>query len=175
MSVYQRQHFQNLLRFPVSYFDAKENATGSLMARLASDFKVLGELIGINGVFPLVAIFNLTGCIIIGFVFGWKLTLVIFCSAMPVMLVSSYIRIKYELQFVEWNMRVFAQSSQFATEAVGAFRTVTSLTMEDFILNKYSTLLQRQIRDATRQGTYACLVFALCDTVDLCAMALTFW
>jgi ABC-type multidrug transport system fused ATPase/permease subunit len=175
MSVYQREHFQNLLRFPVSYFDAKENATGSLMARLASDFKVLGELIGINGVFPLVAIFNLTGCIIIGFVFGWKLTLVIFCSAMPVMLVSSYIRIKYELQFVEWNSRVFAQSSQFATEAVGAFRTVTSLTMEDFILNKYSTLLQRQIRDATRQGTYACLVFALCDTVDLCAMALTFW
>ncbi|KIW69244.1 hypothetical protein PV04_05131 [Phialophora macrospora] len=175
MSVYQREHFQNLLRFPVSYFDAKENATGSLMARLASDFKVLGELIGINGVFPLVAIFNLTGCIIIGFVFGWKLTLVIFCSAMPVMLVSSFIRIKYELQFVEWNSRVFAESSQFATEAVGAFRTVTALTMEDFILSKYSTLLQRQIKDATRQGTYACLVFAFCDTVDLCAMALTFW
>ncbi|EXJ60037.1 hypothetical protein A1O7_04186 [Cladophialophora yegresii CBS 114405] len=175
MAVYQREHFQNLLRFPVSYFDAKENATGSLMARLASDFKILGELIGINGVFPLIALFNLTGCIIIGFVFGWKLTLVIFCSAMPVMLVSSFIRIKYELQFVEWNSNVFAQSSQFATEAVGAFRTVTSLTMEEFILNKYSTLLQRQIRDATRQGTHACLIFALCDTVDLCAMALTFW
>ena len=175
MSVYQREHFQNLLRFPISYFDAKDNATGALMARLASDFKVLGELIGLNGVFPFIAIFNMTGCIIIGFVFGWKLTLVIFCSAMPVMLVSSYIRIKYELQFAEWNSNVFARSSQFATEAVGAYRTVTSLTMEDYILGKYSDLLQRQIKDATRQATHGCLVFSLCDTIDLCAMALTFW
>jgi ATP-binding cassette, subfamily B (MDR/TAP), member 1 len=175
MSIYQREHFQNLLRFPISYFDTKENATGSLMARLASDFKILGELIGLSGVFPLIAIFNLTGSIIIGFVFGWKLTLVIFCSAMPVILVSSYIRIRYELQFADWNINVFAKSSQFATEAVGAFRTVTSLTMEDYILNKYSELLQGQIKAATRQAIHACLVFSLCDTVDLCAMALTFW
>lgn len=175
MSFYQREHFQNLLRFPISYFDAKENATGSLMARLAQDFKLLGELIGLNGIFPLIAIFNLTGSIIIGFVFGWKLTLVIFFSAMPVMLAASFIRIRYELQFVEWNSRVFADSSQFATEAVGAFRTVTSLTMEDYILKRYSNLLEGQIRQATRQATYACLIFSLCDTVDLCAMALTFW
>lgn len=175
MSSYQRENFRNLLRFPISYFDAKENATGSLMARLAQDFKLLGELIGLNGIFPLIAVFNLTGCIIIGFVFGWKLTLVIFFSAMPVMLAASFIRIRYELQFVEWNSRVFAHSSQFATEAVGAFRTVTSLTMEDYILKKYSDLLDDQIRQATRQAIHACLVFSLCDTVDLCAMALTFW
>ena len=175
MSVYQREHFQNLLRFPISYFDAKQNATGSLMSRLASDFKILGELIGINGIFPLVAVFNMTGCIIIGFVFGWKLTLVIFFSAMPVMLVCSFIRIRYEIQFADWNTNVFSKSSQFATEAVGAFRTVTSLTMEDHILEKYSDLLQQQIKSATRQATHACLVFALVDTIDLCAMALTFW
>ena len=145
------------------------------MARLNSDFKTLGEMIGLNGVFPLIAIFSMIGSVIIAFLFGWKLTLVIFCSAMPVMLVSSFFRIKYELQYVEWNNAVFSRSSQFATEAIGAFRTVTSLTMEDSILDKYSALLDAQIRDATKQATHACLIFSLCDTIDLCAMALTFW
>jgi len=172
---YQREHFQNLLRNPISFFEAKENASGALMSRLSTDFKLLAELIGFNGIFPLVGVFNIVGCIIIGFVFGWKLTLVVFCSAMPVILVSSYFRIDYEIKFDALNQKVFANSSQFATEAVGAFRTVTSLTMEDSIISKYSSLLQEQIRAATRRATHACLVFALCDSLDFLAMALTFW
>ncbi|EXJ73507.1 uncharacterized protein A1O5_03268 [Cladophialophora psammophila CBS 110553] len=174
-SVYRREHFQNLLRNPVSYFDTEGNSSGSLMARLATDFKLLSELLGLNGAFPLISFFNMTGCIIISFYFGWKLTLVTFFSAMPVVIVAAFVRIKYEVQFEEWNSKVFAHSSQFATEAVGAFRTVTSLTMEDSILQKYSDLLQEQIRDATRRATHGCLVFALSDSVELCAMALTFW
>ncbi|OAG39811.1 hypothetical protein AYO21_05876 [Fonsecaea monophora] len=174
-SVYRREHFANLLRNPVSYFDAEGNASGSLMARLATDFKLLAEVFGLNGAFPLVSFFNMAGCIIISFYFGWKLTLVTFFSAMPVVIVAAFIRVKYEVQFEEWNAKVFAHSSQFATEAVGAFRTVTSLTMEDSILNKYSDLLQEQIRDATRRATHGCIVFALSDSIELCAMALTFW
>ncbi|OQV00428.1 hypothetical protein CLAIMM_05922 [Cladophialophora immunda] len=174
-SVYRREHFVNLLRNPISFFDAEGNASGSLMGRLATDFRLLSELLGLNGVFPLISFFNMAGCVIISFYFGWKLTLVTFFSAMPVVLVAAFVRIKYEIQFEEWNAKVFAHSSQFATEAVGAFRTVTSLTMEDSIITKYSDLLQEQIRDATRRATHGCLVFALSDSVELCAMALTFW
>lgn len=94
---------------------------------------------------------------------------------MPVIFTAAFVRIGFEIKFEEWNAQVFAHSSQFATEAVGAFRTVTSLTMEDSIINKYSELLQVQIRKATRKALYASLVFALSDSVELCAMALTFW
>ncbi|KIY02997.1 uncharacterized protein Z520_01463 [Fonsecaea multimorphosa CBS 102226] len=174
-SVYRREHFSNLLRNPISYYDTEGNSSGSLMARLATDFKLLSELLGLNGAFPLISLFNMTGCIIISFYFGWKLTLVTFFSAMPVVIFAAFIRVKYEIQFEEWNAKVFAHSSQFATEAVGAFRTVTSLTMEDSIIQKYSDLLQEQIRDATRRATHGCLIFALSDSVELCAMALTFW
>lgn len=145
------------------------------MARLATDFKLLGELMGINGVFPLISLFNMTGCIAIAFYFGWKLTLVTFFSALPVIIVAAFVRIRFELQFEEWNAQVFSHSSQFATEAVGAFRTVASLTMEDSIINKYAGLLQQQIRKLTRKALYAALVFALSDSIELCAMALTFW
>jgi ATP-binding cassette subfamily B (MDR/TAP) protein 1 len=164
-----------MLRNPISFFDKEANASGSLMSRLSTDTKPIYELLGLNGVFPLVAIFNMTGCIAIAFSFGWKLTLVIFFSAMPVIFVAAFVRLGFEIKFEEWNAQVFAHSSQFATEAVGAFRTVTSLTMEDSIITKYSDLLQAQIRKATRKASYASLVFALSDSIELCAMALTFW
>lgn len=145
------------------------------MSRLSTDPKQLHELMGLNGVFPLISVFNMTGCIAIAFSFGWKLTLVTFFSALPVIFIAAFVRVKYELQFEEWNASVFAHSSQFATEAIGAFRTVTSLTMEDSIIKKYSELLQAQIRKATKKALYAALVFALSDSIDLCVLALTFW
>ncbi|EXJ95664.1 hypothetical protein A1O1_00786 [Capronia coronata CBS 617.96] len=172
---YRREYFRDILSNPISFFDVEANASGSLMSRLSTDPKLIQELLGLNGVFPLISIFNMIGCIAIAFSFGWKMTLVTFFSAMPVIFIAAFVRIGFELKFEKWNSRVFAQSSQFATEAIGAFRTVTSLTMEDSIINRYSELLQDQVRKATWKATYATLVFALSDSVELCAMALTFW
>ncbi|KAI1625512.1 ATP-binding cassette, subfamily B, member 1, partial [Exophiala viscosa] len=174
-TAYRREYFTNILRNPVPFFDREGNASGSLMSRLSTDPKVIQELLGLNGVVPLIAIFNMTGCIAIAFSFGWKLTLVTFFSAMPVIWIAAFVRIRFDLQFEAWNAKVFVESSQFATEAIGAFRTVTSLTMEASIVNKYSELLRDQIRKSTRKAIYAALVFALSDSIELCGMALTYW
>ncbi|KIV81892.1 hypothetical protein PV11_04042 [Exophiala sideris] len=174
-TTYRREYFQNILRNPILFFDRDGNASGTLMSRLSTDPKVIQELLGLNGVVPLIAIFNVTGCIAIAFSFGWKLTLVTLFSAMPVILIAAFVRIRFDLQFEAWNAKVFVESSQFATEAIGAFRTVASLTMEDSIINKYSELLRDQIRKSTRKAIYAALVFALSDSIELSAMALTYW
>lgn len=174
-SAYRREYFSNMLRNPISFFDKEANASGALMSRLSTDPKQLFELMGLNGVFPLISMFNMMGCIAIAFSFGWKLTLVTFFSALPVIFISAFVRLRFEIEFEQWNARVFAHSSQFATEAIGAFRTVTSLTMEESIIDKYSALLQDQIRKATKKASYASLVFALTDSVELCAIALTYW
>jgi ATP-binding cassette, subfamily B (MDR/TAP), member 1 len=70
---------------------------------------------------------------------------------------------------------VFAESSQFAAEAFGAFRTVTALTLEDMICDRYSVLLQEQIDKAQRKARFTTLVFALSDSIVFPCMALTFW
>ncbi|KAL2410372.1 ABC multidrug transporter E [Exophiala dermatitidis] len=174
-STYRKEYFQDILRNPVSFFDMEGNASGSLMSRLSTDPKQVQDLFGLNGIFPIISIFNITGCVAIAFTFGWKLTVVTFFSAMPVIFIAAFVRIRYELEFEKWNSEVFSHSSQFATEAIGAFRTVTALTMEDSIVRKYSDLLGDQVRKATFKATYAALVFALSDSLELCAMALTFW
>ena len=145
------------------------------MSRLSSDPKTLQELLGANSTFPLISVFNVIGCLAISLSFGWKLTVVTFFAGTPVVFTAAFMRVRWEVHFEEMNAKVFASSSQFATEAIGAFRTVSSLTMEDYIVNKYASLLKKQIKDAVRKVWYAMLVYALSDSIELCAMALAFW
>ena len=125
--------------------------------------------------FPLISVFNVIGCIAIAFSFGWKLTLVAMFTAFPVIVSAMFVRIRYEVTFEKMNAAVFAESSQFASEAIGAFRTVTSLTLEDAITDRYSNLLNSHVKAAFHKAKYAGIVFALSDSLDLPCMALCFW
>lgn len=152
-----------------------DNASGSLISRLATDPKQVQDLLGMNGIFPVISIFSMVGCIAIAFSFGWKLSLVAVFAALPCTFLAAFMRIRYELQFEAMNAEVYSGSSQFAAEAIEAFRTVSALTMEDAILDRYANLLRQQQNKAFRKAWYATLIFAFSDSVELCSMALTFW
>ncbi|KAJ5737474.1 uncharacterized protein N7483_002599 [Penicillium malachiteum] len=132
----RREYFENILRQSVPFYDLKDNASGSLVSRLATDPKQIQELLGLNGVFPVISL----------------------CS-----------------MFEAMNAKVYSGSSQFAAEAIEAFRTVSALTMENQILDRYSELLMEQQRNAFRKALPATFIFAFSDSVEFCAMALTFW
>ncbi|KAL4922130.1 P-loop containing nucleoside triphosphate hydrolase protein [Aspergillus aurantiobrunneus] len=172
---YRKEYFRNLLGQPIPFFDQDSNASGSLVGRLSSDLKQLQDLFGPNGVFPLVSIFTVIGCVAVSFSFGWKLAAVAFFAALPFIFLAAWMRIRYELVFEAMNAKVYADSSQFAAEAIRAFRTVSALTMEDRIVSRYSALLAEQRQKALRKAWVATLIFAFSDSVDFCAMALTFW
>ncbi|KAH8703559.1 putative ABC multidrug transporter [Talaromyces proteolyticus] len=174
-STYRKEYYNNFLAQPVPFHDAENNSSGSLQSKLTTDPKQIQEAFSVNGAFSLISIWNLLGCVAISFSFGWKLSLVALLAALPVMFVAAFFRIRHEIKFEAMNAEVFAESSQFATEAIGAFRTVSSLTMEDYILRRFENLVKEQIRRAFRRASHATLVFALSDSVELCAMALTFW
>ncbi|PYI19029.1 lipid A export ATP-binding/permease protein msbA [Aspergillus violaceofuscus CBS 115571] len=169
------RYFQDIIEKPIPFHDRIDNASGSLVSRLATDPKQVQELLGINGALPCMSIFGMIGCIIIAFTFGWKLSLVAVLAALPCTFLAAFMRIRYEVQFDAMNAAVYSGSSQFAAEAIDAFRTVSALTMEDAILNRYSTMLLAQQKKAFHKAWYATLVFAFSDSVELCAMALTFW
>ena len=130
---------------------------------------------GTNMALPLIAVFNVIGSITISFVFGWKLTLVAMFSAFPLIFLAAFMRFRYELQFEKMNAAVFAESSQFASEAIGAFRTVMALTLEDTITDRYSVLLGGHVRDAFLKARFASLTFASAESIELLCIALCFW
>lgn len=169
------EYFHNMLAQPVCWFDREENSSGTLTSRLSTDPRQLQELFGVSGIFPLISIVSMIGCIAIAFSFGAKLAAVAFCAGTPFMFLGAYSRIRYEMKFEAINAEVYAESSQFASEAIRAFRTITSLNMEKVILRRYSSLVAQQRHRAMRKAWYATLLFSFADSFELCSMALTFW
>ncbi|WYZ45773.1 hypothetical protein EsH8_VIII_001089 [Colletotrichum jinshuiense] len=94
---------------------------------------------------------------------------------MPVGLISSFWRFKYESEFEKMNAAVFAESSKFAAESIGAFRTVPALTLEGFINNRYDILLKSHVNSAFKIARWTSLIFAFTDSVSLGCQGLIFW
>ncbi|TVY82673.1 ABC transporter BEA3 [Lachnellula suecica] len=174
-STYRQQYFQSIIDKEIPFFDAEENSSGTLAARVANDPTQLQQLLGMNMALVVVGALSMVGCVIIGFVFGWKLTLLATGVAMPIIIIGSFFRVRYELQFEAMNQEVFAESSKFGAEAIGAFRTVTSLTLEDMICRRYEILLQGHVHKAFNKARYATLLFAFSNSISILCVALTFW
>ena len=174
-SSYRQEYFSSIIQQPIAFFDAEEHSAGTLISRVSSDPQQLEQLMGLNMAFMLTAVFSIIGCVAIAFSFGWKLTIIALFSSLPVILAASWYRVRFELVFEKMNAAVFAESSKFAAEAIGAFRTVTSLTLEELICKRYQALLNTHIKGAMRKAWGSTFLFALSDSVNLLCMALTFW
>jgi ABC-type multidrug transport system fused ATPase/permease subunit len=174
-ATYRQQYFESILYQKTSYFDQDDNSTGQLTARLSSDPTALKELLGINMMMMLVGMFTLVGALVISFAYGWKLALVALFVTIPLGTASGYFRVKYELEFNAMNEAVFMESSKFAAESIGAFRTVSSLVMEDSIIKRYERLLYGHVAAAYSKARWTTIIFALSDSVSLGCQALVFW
>jgi ATP-binding cassette subfamily B (MDR/TAP) protein 1 len=122
-----------------------------------------------------VSVFNLLGSLIISFYFGWKLALVGSCVLLPLILFAGMARIRLEIKYERLNQEVFADSSQFASEAVGAYRTVTSLGLQPKIVARYDKLMRDHIRVAMIKTSYWTIVFALSQSITIACQAFILW
>ncbi|KAK6220388.1 ABC transporter [Colletotrichum tabaci] len=174
-AAYKNQYLTDMLHQPLSFFDEDSNSHGSLSARISGDAKLLEELLGLNLAMLLSGIFTVVGCVSIALIFGWKLGLVAMFITMPIMLGAGLWKYRHEVQFDQMNTAVFAESSQFATEAIGAIRTVSSLGMESIINARYEKLLNGHILAARRKAQWTAVLYGFADSVSLGCQALVFW
>ncbi|WQF80321.1 Putative Type 1 protein exporter [Colletotrichum destructivum] len=174
-AAYKNQYLTDMLHQPLSFFDEDSNSHGSLSARISGDAKLLEELLGLNLAMLLSGIFTVIGCVAIALIFGWKLGLVAMFITMPIMLGAGLWKYRHEVQFDQMNTAVFAESSQFATEAIGAIRTVSSLGMESIINARYEKLLNGHILAARRKAQWTAVLYGFADSVSLGCQALVFW
>jgi ABC-type multidrug transport system fused ATPase/permease subunit len=174
-AAYKLQYLGDMLHQRLAYFDQDGNSHGTLSGRVSGDAKQLEELLGINLTFLASGIFQVIGCVTIALVFAWKLGLIALFITMPVMLASGWWKFRHEVHFDEMNSAVFAESSQFATEAIGAIRTVASLTMEDSINTRYQQLLGGHVRAARRKAWWVSGFYGFADSVGLGCQALVMW
>ncbi|KAI5240469.1 ABC transporter [Aureobasidium subglaciale] len=174
-SAYKTQYFTDMLYQKVAYFDSDDHSHGTLSSRISSDAKLLEEVFGLNLAAALSGAFNVIGCIIIALIFSWKLGLVALFVTMPILLAGGFWKYRHEVQFDKMNSDVFEESSSFATEAIGAIRTVSALTMEDQITKRYSKLLSAHVQAAHRKALWTSGLYGFVDSAGLGCQALIFW
>ncbi|RDI87841.1 hypothetical protein Vi05172_g1888 [Venturia inaequalis] len=172
---YRQECLENMVRKRIPYFDLEENSPGALAARLSTDASHLQQLLGTEMGMSLVGVLSITGSVIISFVFGWKMSLVGIGVVMPVIFAVGYWRVELESANEKLNAVVFAETSQFGAEAIAGFRTVTALTMEEHIEDRFENLLSAHAQKALKKARWATLVFAFSDSADLLCQALVFW
>ncbi|CAH0049412.1 unnamed protein product [Clonostachys solani] len=172
---YQKQYFETILFQKASFFDEEDHSHGTMTSRTKDDPQQLEELMGVNMTMVYIAIFSIIGSIIIALSFTWKLALVAICVVLPITAAGSYFRLRYELQFEKMNNAVFAESSQFASESFGAFRTVTSLTLEDSITERFEKLCQGHVVTAYKKARWVSIIFGFADSSTMACQTLIFY
>lgn len=172
---YQTQYFQSLIYQRAAYFTEDDHSHGTLVARIRDDPHRLEEMMGVDLAQVGIAVFNIFGGVVLALVYSWKLALVSLCAVGPVCVFSSYIRFRYEVKFENMNDEVFAESSQFASEAIGAFRTVVSLTFEDSISGRFERLCKQHVVTAYKTARWVSIILGLSDSLNLGCQAFIFY
>ena len=172
---YRREYFDSMLRQDISFFDLAGHAAADMTSHLSLHPQRLQSLLSTNLALILVVIVNITSCAILSLAVGWQLGLVAIVGGMPVLFGAGFMRMRIEMTNHDRVSQLYLECARFATEAVGAIRTVSSLTLEDKVLDGYRSRLGECSRREVRTKFLSMLLYALSESVSLAVAALAFW
>ncbi|KAF2127626.1 multidrug resistance protein-like protein 1 [Dothidotthia symphoricarpi CBS 119687] len=172
---YRKEIFELILKQDMTFFDDEANASGALASNLSSYPANLLELLGFNIMLIFINVFNILSSSILAIVVGWKLGLVVVFGALPAIVFAGYLRIRLEFKLAEDTGKRFASSTALASEAVSAIRTVSSLALERYILDRYRNRLQGVAQSSIKALVWTMFWYSLSQSISFLAMALGFW
>ncbi|OAP62935.1 hypothetical protein AYL99_02162 [Fonsecaea erecta] len=172
---YRVEYLRGLLVQDITFFEEGGNSSGGLTALLGLDGDEMDLMIGLNLGLLVLFVVDLISNAILALAVYWKLALVgVFCCV-PLLLLAGYLRMRIDRESEERAAKFFMESARFSSEAVGAIRTVASLTMESKVIERYSARLKTAAVSSLRRTMLSMLFFSLADSSDLLAMSLVFW
>lgn len=122
-----------------------------------------------------ISVISVLSSSILSIAVGWKLGLAIVCGALPLILLAGYARIRLEFKLTEQTDKRFSSSVAVASEAVAAIRTVSSLALERYIIEKYQERLTGVERRSLKSLIWTMFWYSLTQSISFLGMALGFW
>ena len=165
--VYRSKYFGAMLRQDIGFFDIEGHSAGAMTSRLSTDPQRLQDLISSNLGLILIVIVDLIGSCTLAIVVAWQLAVVVLFGALPALFFAGFMRMRLEMQSQDRTSKLYQESARFAAEAVGAIRTVSSLTMEAKVLENYGARLDVTVRKAYRHIIVSMALFGLAESLDL--------
>ncbi|KAJ2366956.1 hypothetical protein IW150_005800, partial [Coemansia sp. RSA 2607] len=141
--------FRAMLRQDAEYFDRRENATGTLTARLATEATDVNKAIGEALPAFVAGAASITTGVIIAFTRDWHLTLVILAT-LPFLTLAFYFEGRAVFVAAKTSKGAYEKASQEAAETVANVRTVASLTREHTFIAQFRENSLAPYRSALR-------------------------
>ncbi|KAK4221284.1 Leptomycin B resistance protein pmd1 [Podospora fimiseda] len=172
---FRRQMFNDILRQDIQFFDRPENTTGALASKVDSEPQGIFELMGINIGLVLISLINITACSILAIAHSWKLGLVVVFGGLPPLVLSGWLKIRLD-QALDRNVsKRYTNSASIASESITAIRTVSSLAMEEKVLERYTAELDHAVAGSVKPLSVIMICFGFTQAIEYWFMALGFW
>ncbi|RFU81374.1 atp-binding cassette multidrug transport atrc [Trichoderma arundinaceum] len=172
---FRRQSLNDMLRQDLQFFDRPENNIGALASRVDANPQAVLELMGFNIALILVSVFNILVCSILAIAYSWKLGLVVVFAGLPPMVGSGWLKIRLDVKLDHSISARQSKSAAIASEAVNAIRTVTSLAIEESVLNSYTQELDHAVTGSVKPLSIMMICFAFTQCLEYWFLALGFW
>ncbi|KAJ5713554.1 uncharacterized protein N7483_010735 [Penicillium malachiteum] len=172
---YRREYFEAMMNQDVAFFDLKGHSAAEMTTRLSTHPLHLQLLLSTNLALIVLVIFNVLGCCILSLVIGWKLALPVMALGVPLLFGAGYFRMRMEMSNQDRVTAIYQEAARFASEAVGAIRTVSSLALEQKVLDGYERRLDDSAKLEMRHKLLSMLLFAFSESISLAVSAFSFW
>ncbi|XP_040591750.1 phosphatidylcholine translocator ABCB4 isoform X3 [Mesocricetus auratus] len=168
----RQNFFHAILRQEMGWFDIK--GTTELNTRLTDDISKISEGIGdkVGMFFQAVATFF--AGFIVGFIRGWKLTLVIMAIS-PILGLSAAVWAKILSTFSDKELAAYAKAGAVAEEALGAIRTVIAFGGQNKELERYQKHLENAKKIGIKKAISANISMGIAFLLIYASYALAFW
>ncbi|XP_006891547.1 PREDICTED: multidrug resistance protein 3 [Elephantulus edwardii] len=168
----RHKFFHAILRQEIGWFD--KNDITELNTRLTDDISKISEGIGdkVGMFFQAVATFF--AGFIVGFIRGWKLTLVIMAIS-PILGLSAAVWAKILSAFTDKELAAYAKAGAVAEEALGAIRTVIAFGGQNKELQRYQKHLENAKKIGIKKAISANISMGIAFLLIYASYALAFW
>lgn len=122
-----------------------------------------------------ISVLNLATCSILAMAYSWKLGLVVVLAGLPPTVIVGFLKIRFDAKLDRENSKRYSTSAAIASEAVTAIRTVSSLAIEESVLEQYGAELDHAVSDSRSPMCQLMIWFALMQAIEYWFMALGFW
>ncbi|CAF4126879.1 unnamed protein product, partial [Rotaria sordida] len=164
--------FQSILKKDVVFFDTHK--TGELSVRLTDDINKIHDGIGNKFGSVIEVSTTFTSCIIIGFIKGWKLSLVIFSFA-PIIFITLAILLRIVTRMTAIELKAYGRAGIVAEEVISSIRTVLSYNGQEREIQRYEQYLDDAKKCGIRKGVTTGIITGVTYFLLFCTYALGFW
>ncbi|XP_017447963.1 phosphatidylcholine translocator ABCB4 isoform X3 [Rattus norvegicus] len=168
----RQKFFHAILRQEMGWFDIK--GTTELNTRLTDDISKISEGIGDKVGMFFQAIATFFAGFIVGFIRGWKLTLVIMAIS-PILGLSTAVWAKILSTFSDKELAAYAKAGAVAEEALGAIRTVIAFGGQNKELERYQKHLENAKKIGIKKAISANISMGIAFLLIYASYALAFW